>query len=214
MSYSYLNNLALKINNYSCWYINKKSYRDYLITDICLRTRIEQFCNTLIDIIVTNINIAINNVRGQKNILITIQYTKNLKRIDLNLIRNRIHYYINDLKIKYQIKEVNIIFKIDNNARINANYVSYAMLQDMKKNISYRKLLRHAKLCIQNGAVGCIIEIKGRINGHEITRKDKVILGRINRNTLSNDIQYLKKIHIGKSGCVGIKIWINKGTLE
>lgn len=61
------------------------------------------------------------------------------------------------------------------------------------------------------GAKGIRIEVAGRLNGAEMSRREKVIEGSVPLHTLRADIDYHGARAQTKAGIVGVKVWIYKG---
>ena len=71
------------------------------------------------------------------------------------------------------------------------------------------------KMAIQNvmnaGAKGIRIEVAGRLNGAEMSRREKLIEGSVPLHTLRADIDYNLAVAKTPAGVIGVKVWINKG---
>ena len=63
------------------------------------------------------------------------------------------------------------------------------------------------------GAKGIKIQLAGRIGGAEISRTEKYFEGSIPTQTLRANIDYYQMPIHTKSGYVGVKVWINRGSL-
>jgi small subunit ribosomal protein S3 len=61
------------------------------------------------------------------------------------------------------------------------------------------------------GAKGIRIEVAGRLNGAEMSRREKVILGSVPLHTLRADIDYNLAKAQTAAGTIGVKVWIYKG---
>ena len=151
-------------------------------------------------------------------------YTKHNRKIPNDKISNKIKSYItksvesqeysrifNENKTDYSL-QIDVLY--DSKPFSSAFYVAQHVASNMLFRINLRKLELIVKKTIQQGNLGCIIVIQGRINGHGIKRKDRVILGKVPRNTLKLNILRDKYTWIGKSGTVGITVWINSGEIK
>jgi small subunit ribosomal protein S3 len=61
------------------------------------------------------------------------------------------------------------------------------------------------------GAKGIRIEVAGRLNGAEMSRREKTVEGSVPLHTLRADIDFA---HVGAqtpAGIIGVKVWIYKG---
>lgn len=63
------------------------------------------------------------------------------------------------------------------------------------------------------GAKGIKITLSGRINGAEISRREKYKQGQIPTQTLRANIDYCEHPALTRSGYVGIKVWIYTGEV-
>ena len=65
------------------------------------------------------------------------------------------------------------------------------------------------------GAKGVRIEIAGRLNGAEMSRREKEIQGSVPLHTLRADIDYgYVRAKQPSAGIIGIKVWIYKGEVN
>jgi small subunit ribosomal protein S3 len=63
------------------------------------------------------------------------------------------------------------------------------------------------------GAKGIRVQIKGRIAGAEIARKEWYLKGRVPLQTLRANIDYGYDTAFTKWGTIGVKVWIYKGDI-
>ena len=93
-----------------------------------------------------------------------------------------------------------------------AKIVSENIARQLERRINFRRAM---KMAIQNvmsaGAKGVRIEVAGRLNGAEMSRREKLIEGSVPLHTLRADIDYNLAVAKTSSGTIGIKVWINKG---
>ena len=61
------------------------------------------------------------------------------------------------------------------------------------------------------GAKGVRIEVAGRLNGAEMSRREKFIEGSVPLHTLRADIDFYIHHAPTIAGIVGVKVWIYKG---
>ncbi len=96
----------------------------------------------------------------------------------------------------------------------NAYLVSRNVADQLERRVAYRRAMRQAaQRCMQAGAQGIKIIIKGRITGSEIARVEKLMIGRVPLHTLRADIDYsLAEAHT-VMGQVGVKTWVYHGDV-
>jgi len=58
---------------------------------------------------------------------------------------------------------------------------------------------------------GAKVEVSGRLDGVQIARKERAEAGRLPRNTIRADIDYVSHIAVCTYGVIGIKVWLYKG---
>lgn len=96
-----------------------------------------------------------------------------------------------------------------------AKIVAENIARQLEHRINFR---RAAKQTLQNvmqaGAKGIRIEVSGRLNGAEMSRREKFIEGAVSLHTLRNDIDYHLAVAKTPAGVIGIKVWINKGEVK
>ena len=96
-----------------------------------------------------------------------------------------------------------------------------SMTRDEKVRIA-RQLERRAnfrratKMAAQNtinaGAKGVRIQVAGRLNGAEMSRREKIIEGSVPLHTLRADIDFhAARANAPGVGIIGVKVWIYKG---
>ncbi|HAC55955.1 TPA: 30S ribosomal protein S3, partial [Candidatus Saccharibacteria bacterium] len=93
-----------------------------------------------------------------------------------------------------------------------AKLVAENIARQLERRINFR---RATKMSAQNtmnaGAKGIRIEVAGRLNGAEMSRREKVILGSVPLHTLRADIDYSLARAKTAAGIIGVKVWIYKG---
>jgi small subunit ribosomal protein S3 len=93
-----------------------------------------------------------------------------------------------------------------------AKLVAENIARQLERRINFRRATKMSALNTMNaGAKGIRIEVAGRLNGAEMSRREKVIEGSVPLHTLRADIDY----HLAKAqtpaGIIGVKVWIYKG---
>lgn len=93
-----------------------------------------------------------------------------------------------------------------------AKIVAENIARQLEHRINFR---RAVKMSLHNvmaaGAKGVRIEVAGRLNGAEMSRREKMIEGSVPLHTLRNDIDYHLAVAKTPAGTIGIKVWINRG---
>jgi len=114
---------------------------------------------------------------------------------------------------KQQIKiEVNQIKDFESHASLVANELARAI----EKRISYRRAMKQAisRVMKNYNIEGIKVEIAGRLNGADMSRREYMSQGKVPLQTLRADIDYCQTEALTKYGVVGIKVWIYRGKAK
>ena len=97
---------------------------------------------------------------------------------------------------------------------LDANIVGQNIASQIEHLMAYRRAI---KMAVQNtmraGAEGIKIQISGRLNGAEMSRKEMYKEGRTPLHTFRADIDYCQTEALTKVGLLGIKVWICRGEV-
>ena len=95
---------------------------------------------------------------------------------------------------------------------LNAKLVAENIGFQLGKRMNFR---RAVKMALQNtmtaGAKGVRIEVAGRLNGAEMSRREKFIEGSVPLHTLRANIDFYCEHAQTIAGVIGVKVWIYKG---
>lgn len=187
----------------SKWFAGKRQYALWLGQDIKVRDSIEKRFATR-----ATIN-QIDIERSPNLTTVTIHTAKagvviGRGGIGVQEIKTDIERIMNTT-VRVNIEEVK-------RPELAAKIVAENIARQLERRINFR---RATKMSAQNtmnaGAKGIRIEVSGRLNGAEMSRREKVILGSVPLHTLRADIDYnLAKAQTG-TGVIGVKVWIYKG---
>ena len=109
-------------------------------------------------------------------------------------------------KLKLENKEVK-------NPWMSSKLVAEWISQKIERRTPFRKTIKQAveKTMANKEVQGVKIEVAGRLDGVSIARNERAEAGRLPRNTIRADIDYIQHIAICTYGVIGIKVWIYKG---
>ncbi len=94
---------------------------------------------------------------------------------------------------------------------LDARLVAEAIAMQLERRIAHRRAMKRAmERTMQAGALGIKIEIKGRLGGSEIARREWNREGRVPLHTFSADIDYGLIEAVTTMGLIGVKVWIFK----
>jgi len=190
------------------WYApNGSSYRNLVKQDLRLREGIKNEYKAFSDAGIARVEID----RGAQDSVINIHSARP------GILIGRDGERVKNLRAKLEaITESRIqlnIIEIEQ-PETNAYLVSRNVADQLERRVAYRRAMRQAaQRCMQAGAEGIKIIIKGRITGSEIARVEKLMMGRVPLHTLRADIDYsLAEAHT-VMGQVGVKTWVYHGEI-
>ncbi len=97
---------------------------------------------------------------------------------------------------------------------LDAQLVAYNIARRLEQRVYHRRLMKRAVYsAMRMGAKGIRVQVKGRIGGAEIARKEWYIKGRVPLQTLRANIDYGYDTAFTKWGTIGVKVWIYKGDI-
>lgn len=187
----------------SKWFVGKREYAKYLADDLKARKLIQDKFGS---------RGAINKVdieRSPNLVTVTIATAK------AGVVIGRGGQGAQELKAS-----IEAIYKIP--ARINIEEVKkpdlYAKLvaeniaHQLERRMSFRRAIKSASAAtMRAGAQGIRIEVAGRLNGAEMSRREKEALGSVPLHTIRANIDYAGVKAKTVAGIIGVKVWIYKG---
>jgi len=100
------------------------------------------------------------------------------------------------------------------NPSVSANIVLQSMIADTERRMPFRRVLKqHLDRIQRAGAKGAKLQIKGRLNGAEIAREEKLSWGSVPLHNLRADIDFASGFARTLFGTIGIKVWIYRGDI-
>ncbi|HET8992005.1 MAG TPA: 30S ribosomal protein S3 [Candidatus Saccharimonadales bacterium] len=93
-----------------------------------------------------------------------------------------------------------------------AKLVAENIAHQLERRISFRRAIKSASAAtMRAGAKGVRIEVSGRLNGAEMSRREKEVAGSVPLHTIRADIDYAQIHAKTVAGIIGVKVWIYKG---
>lgn len=195
--------LQVNKNWRSRWFATKREYVQWLSEDIKVRDTIEKRFATRAVINLIEIERSAN------------QATINIHTSKAGVVIGRGGAGVSELKADIE-KIINMPVRINieevKRPELAAKLVAENIARQLERRINFRRATKMSALNTMNaGAKGIRIEVAGRLNGAEMSRREKVIEGSVPLHTLRADIDY----HLAKAqtpaGIIGVKVWIYKG---
>jgi small subunit ribosomal protein S3 len=98
---------------------------------------------------------------------------------------------------------------------LHAKLVAENIANQLERRIAFRRAVKSAAgASMRAGAKGIRIEVAGRLNGAEMSRREKTIEGSVPLHTLRADIDYGYVRAKTIAGIIGVKVWIYKGEVN
>ncbi len=108
-------------------------------------------------------------------------------------------------------KEARIELKIEPVKKpfTNAYYVAQSIAEKLVRSFPHRAVV-HSTITrvMEAGSKGVKVQLGGRINGAEISRREKYFKGTIPTSTIRERVEFAKYPALTKSGYIGVKVWI------
>jgi len=198
--------LGIVYNWNSRWYFsNKRSFKDTLISDIKIRRKLlEKFgfaSVTQIDLerAIKKITAIIYSVKPG---MIIGRGGKGLEEVKKYILGEIGKKKDKELKIELKVEPVKKPY-------LSAYFVSQLVAEKLVKGFSHRPVIHQAmNRVMEAGGKGVKIQIGGRINGAEISRREKYFQGTIPTSTIREYVDFSRYAALTKSGYVGVKVWI------
>ncbi len=95
---------------------------------------------------------------------------------------------------------------------LDAQLVAEGIARQLERRVAFRRAMKKSiQSSMDSGAHGIKVQLSGRIGGAEIARSEWYKEGRIPLHTLRVDIDYGTARAQTTYGCIGVKVWINRG---
>ena len=189
----------------SKWFVGKREYAKYLAQDLQVRKMIQDKLGS---------RAAINKVdieRSPNLATVTIMTAKAGVVIgrggggaqELKAAIERIYGVQTRLNIE-EVKKPELFAKL----------VAENIAHQLERRMSFRRAIKAgAAATMRAGALGVRIEVAGRLNGAEMSRREKEAQGSVPLHTLRADIDYGQVAAKTPAGIIGVKVWIYKGEV-
>ncbi len=187
----------------SKWFTKKADFRHWLVEDVKIRETIEKRFEARPTIAKINIE------RSANLTTITIITAKagaviGKQGAGINELKRELEKFVST-PVRLNVEEIK---KPELNAKLVAENIGF----QLGKRMNFRRATKMAaQSTMAAGAKGIRIEVAGRLNGAEMSRREKLIEGSVPLHTLRADIDF--HCHHAKTiaGIVGVKVWIYKG---
>lgn len=190
----------------SKWFAPKKDYVNYLTQDLSVRRMVAKKLGS---------RAAINKIdieRSPNLVTVTIVTAK------AGVVIGRGGSGAQELKAAIEkIYKVPVRVNIEEikKAELYAKLVAENIAHQLERRIAFRRAIKSSSAAtMRAGAKGIRIELAGRLNGAEMSRREKSVEGSVPLHTLRADIDYAAVGAKTPTGIIGIKVWIYKGEVN
>jgi len=115
---------------------------------------------------------------------------------------------------KIKLRDVHLNINEVDRPNLSAQILVQAMSIDIEKRMPFKRVMKQVIAHAQRaGALGVKVLLKGRLNGAEIAREEKMTAGKIPLQTLRADIDFARGSAHTTYGAIGIKVWIYRGEI-
>lgn len=189
----------------SKWFVGKRDFASFLAADLQVRKLISTKLGS---------RAAINKVeisRTQNLVTVTIATAKagvvigrgGTGAAELKSAIEKIY----GIPVRVNIEEVK---KSDLFAKLVAENIAH----QLERRMSFRRAIKSASAAtMRAGAKGIRIEVAGRLNGAEMSRREKEVAGSVPLHTIRADIDYAQVNAKTVAGIIGVKVWVYKGEV-
>ncbi|HSX32882.1 MAG TPA: 30S ribosomal protein S3 [Candidatus Saccharimonadales bacterium] len=187
----------------SKWFAGKREYANYLAQDLAVRRMIQDKLGS---------RAAINKVdieRSPNLVTVTVATAKAGVVIgrggagaqELKATIEKIY----GVPARVNIEEVK-------KPELYAKLVAENIAHQLERRMSFRRAIKSSSAAtMRAGAQGVRIEVAGRLNGADMSRREKEVAGSVPLHTLRANIDFAKVGARTPAGVIGVKVWIYKG---
>jgi small subunit ribosomal protein S3 len=198
--------LQVNKNWRSKWFAPRRDFANYLGQDLAVRRLVDKkFTNR------SAIN-AIDIERSPNLVTVTIQTAK------AGVVIGRGGAGAQELKTDFEKifgTTVRVNIEEIKKPELYAKLVAENIANQIERRIAFRRAMKSsAAATMRAGAKGIRIEVAGRLNGAEMSRREKIIEGSVPLHTLRADIDYGYERAKTTAGIIGVKVWIYKGEVK
>jgi small subunit ribosomal protein S3 len=187
----------------SKWFATKRDYASYLKDDLTVRRLISSKLGS---------RAAINKVdieRSPNLVTVTIATAK------AGVVIGRGGQGAQELKAAIEkIYGVPVRVNIEEvkKSELYAKLVAENIAHQLERRMSFRRAIKSsAAATMRAGALGVRIQVSGRLNGAEMSRREKEVAGSVPLHTIRANIDFAQVPAQTQAGIIGVKVWIYKG---
>lgn len=190
----------------SKWFVDKREYAKFLKDDLAVRRLISKKLGS---------RASINKVE--------ITRTPNLVTVTISTAKAGVvigRGGAGATELKQQIEKIygiptRINIEEVKKPDLYAKLVAENIAHQLERRMSFRRAVKSAAAAtMRAGAKGVRVEVSGRLNGAEMSRREKEVAGSVPLHTIRADIDYAQVNAQTVAGIIGVKVWIYKGEVQ
>lgn len=189
----------------SRWFASKKDYAKFLTDDLAVRRLLAKKLGSRAAINKVNIerspNLASVTIQTAKAGVVIGRGGAGAQEIKAAIEK------IYNMPVRVNIEEIK-------KPEMYAKLVAENIAHQLERRIAFRRAIKSASAAtMRSGAKGIRIEVSGRLNGAEMSRREKEVAGSVPLHTLRADIDFAHANAQTAAGIIGVKVWIYKGEV-
>ena len=191
----------------SLWFASKGQYRDNLVSDLKIRKLLEERLRTA--------GVSKTDIDRQPGGVSIIIYSSR-PGIIIGRGGAGIEELRKDLaKMLPQGMKLNVDVHEVRNPERDAALVAHQIVEQLEKRMSFRRVLKKTleRVMQTEGVQGCRIQVSGRLDGADMSRREWVSDGKIPLHTIRADVDFAKKDAHSTHGLIGVKVWVYRGDV-
>ncbi|MDZ7726650.1 MAG: 30S ribosomal protein S3 [Candidatus Campbellbacteria bacterium] len=196
----------------SRWFGSKKSYPEYLRSDVVIREHLEK---KLRGLYVSSVDIERSEkvlrviVKTSRPGLIIGRNGEEIQKLKTSLIKAL-------RKAESNIpEEVRIDVEEIKSPESDAGIVAEMVREGLERRLPFRRVLKQTadKVMANRNVLGVRIRVAGRLGGADMARTEEIMKGRVPLQTFRSDIDFTETRAGIAQGTLGIKVWIYRGEV-
>jgi small subunit ribosomal protein S3 len=189
----------------SKWFSDKRNYANYLAQDLTVRK-------------------LIADKLGSRAAISKVEITRTPNLVNVTIFTGRAGVVIGKggtgaSELKDAIEKIyatptRVNIEEVKKADLQAKLVAENIAHQLERRMSFKRAIKSASAAtMRAGAKGVRIEVAGRLNGAEMSRREKEVAGSVPLHTIRADIDFAEVNAKTVGGIIGVKVWIYKGEV-
>ena len=189
----------------SKWFSDKRNYANYLAQDLTVRKMIA-------------------DKLGSRAAISKVEITRTPNLVNVTIFTGRAGVVIGKggtgaSELKDAIEKIyatptRVNIEEVKKADLQAKLVAENIAHQLERRMSFKRTIKSASAAtMRAGAKGVRIEVAGRLNGAEMSRREKEVAGSVPLHTIRADIDFAEVNAKTVGGIIGVKVWIYKGEV-